>query len=205
MKKILSLILALVTALALVACGAAESGGEEPAPAGENEIAQLLAEGYTCTMSTGEEGKWKGIFQKEDDAQAIVKVVAAMSAEEYAEYEAIDWADEEAEAKTNAVLTKLSDVQVTNVSEMIPTQEELDAYIGMTLGDLELDGFENTGNTNYEGVYSFFYDGPVYCCTVDLAEGTIIEDMDNYSANDLRELVIGKVEYTGISSYILDD
>ena len=217
MKKLLTLILALALALSLAACG--ESAADEDAAAGgdattgedtalvmgDNEIADLLNEGYACVMSTAEEGKWQGIFQMEESYDTVYKVVAAMSAEEYAAYDAISFDDEEAEAKQNAVLTTLTDVTVTDITSMLPTQEELDAYVGKTLGDLEDDGFENTGNSNYEGVYSFYYDGPVYCCMVDLEEGTLIEDMDDYSANDLRELKIGKVEFMCLSSYILDD
>ncbi|MBQ0037440.1 MAG: hypothetical protein KBS74_02075 [Clostridiales bacterium] len=198
MKKLVSVVLALLMIAALAGCGAEKTE--------ENEITKLYSEGYQCTMSTATEGSWKGVFQKEDSYDTLYMVMAAMSAEEYEAYDAIPYDDEDADAQKEELLGKLSDVTVTDITDKIPTQEELDAYVGKTLGDLENDGFENTGYS-IDDKCLFSYDGPVYCCTVTLDESTkikTVEDLDNYSANDLRALKIAAVEFSGMSSMLLD-
>ena len=197
MKKLTAVLLALVMVLALAACGGKS--------AAENEITKLYDEGFECRATTACETEWRGLFMKEDSYDVIYKVIAPMTAKQYEAYSNIGFDDEKAEEKQRAILGALTDVTVEDVADMVPTQEELDAYVGKTIGDMETDGFENTGWTGEpETGYSFFYDGPVYYCLVTPAEGIVIEDMDDYSANDIRAMEIGAVEFLGISSYILD-
>ena len=198
MKKLTAILLALVMILALAACGSKQTSAG-------NEITDLVSQGYECRTWSADETQWRGLFMKEDSYDVIYKVVAPMTAKQYEEFDSIGFDDENAEEKQMAILGALTDVVVTDISDMVPTQEELDAYVGKTIGDMENDGFENTGwSGDEESGYSFYYDGPVYYCLVNLAEGTVITDMDDYSANDIRALEIGSVEFLGISSYILD-
>lgn len=196
MKKLTAIILALTMVLALTACGSQ--------PAAENEITKLVADGYTCMMTSCDEAQWRGVFMKEDNYDVIYKVVAPMSAKQYEDYCAIGWDDEKCEEKQMAILAVLTDVEVTDIADMVPTQEEMDVYVGKTLGDMEADGFENTGWTGEPGEgYSFYYDGPVYYCKVAPAEE--IGNIDDYSPNDILALEIASVEFMGISSRIMDE
>lgn len=197
MKKLTAALLALVMVLMLAACGSK--------PAAENEITNLYDEGFECRASCAYENEWRGMFIKEDSYDVVYKVVAPMTDKQYEEYNNIDYSDEKAEEKQLALLSTLPDVTVTDISDMIPTQEELDAYVGKTIGDLEDDGFYNSGWTGEPGMgYSLYYDGPVYYCMVNLPEGAVIEDMDDYSVNDIRALEIGSMEFLGLSGDILD-
>lgn len=194
MKKVTAILLMMILILALVGCGTVEDS--------ENEISKLMKEGYSCMMSSASEDMWKGIFYREGNYDTIYKVVADMSEKEYQAYNDADFNEE----IINGILFGLKNMTVTDISDIVPTQEEMNIYVGKTLGDLEKDGFENTGWLGEEetGINQFFYDGPVYYCKVTLAGGVVVEDMDEYSANDLRELEIGSVEFQGISSYLLD-
>lgn len=194
MKKVTAILLMIILILALVGCGTVEDS--------ENEISKLMKEGYSCMMSSASEDMWKGIFYREGNYDTIYKVVADMSEKEYQAYNDADFNEE----IINGILFGLKNVTVTDISDIVPTQEEMNIYVGKTLGDLEKDGFENTGWLGEEetGINQFFYDGPVYYCKVTLADDVVVEDMDEYSANDLRELEIGSVEFQGISSYLLD-
>ena len=195
MKKLAAIVLVLGMMLALAACGAAEA---------KNEIADLMDRGYECRGWSADETGWRGLFIKEDSYDVVYKAVAPMTAKQYEEYNGY-FDDEDAEEKQMAYVKTLTGVEVTDISDMVPTQEELDVYVGKTLGDMENDGFENTGWTGEpETGYSFYYDGPVYYCLVNLAEGTVITDMDDYSVNDIRALEIGSVEFLGISYGVLD-
>lgn len=202
-NRIFAAFLSLFMILSVSGCAGGNTS-DSSSNSSENGIASLLDQGYTCTMSSAEENQWKGVFQKEDSFDSVIKAVAAITDAQYEEYDAISFDDDQADAKTEAFLRSLEDVTVTDITGLIPSQEELDTYVGKTLGDLEQAGFENTGNTNLDGTYTFFYDGPVYCCKVDLKEGTVIEDMDDYSANDLKALEIGAMEFSGFSFGVLD-
>ena len=197
MKKLTATILLFVLILTLAACGITK-------PAAKNEITDLLDQGYECRGWTADETMWRGMFQKGDSYDEILKVTVPMTEKQYEEFNGY-FDDEDADAKQMTFLKTLTGVEVTDISDMVPTQEELDAYVGKTMGDMEADGFENTGWTGEPGMgYSLYYDGPVYYCLVTPAEGTVIEDMDDYSVNDIRAIEIGAVEFLGISSDILN-
>lgn len=203
MKKILSIILALALVFTLCSCGTEKK--EEPAAT--NEITELMADGYTIYMTSYDENRWNGVLAKyaENVPESFYKVKAQMTAEKYEEMSNIPWDAEDYDQLLSDFLGTLEVISSEDINSMIPSQEELDQYIGKTLGDLEDEGFENSGNSNWEGVCEFYYDGPVYSCTVGLKEGTIIENMDDYSVNDLKKLEIGSMNFTGLSYHILDE
>lgn len=202
MKKLITMLLAALMLLSLAACGSKAEDTPADDASDRNEITDLFDEGYICTLSSADETQWKGVFQQEESYDKIYMVTADMTAEKYEEFCNIDFDDEDA---LHAILGSLQNVTVTDITDMVPSQAELDAYVGKTIGDLEADGFESTGwSGDPEEGYSFFYDGPVYCCAVTPAEGSKVTNMDDYSANDIRALEIGAVEFQGLSGYILD-
>ena len=197
MKKLTAILLALVMVLVLAACGATKTEAK-------NEITDLLEQGYECRGWTGDETSWRGLFIKGDSYDEILKVTIPMTAEQYEEFNGFFEADD-GEEKQMAYLQTLTGVEMADISDLVPTQADLDAYVGKTMGDMENDGFYNSGWTGEPGMgYSFYYDGPIYYCLVTPAEGTVIEDMDDLSANDIRAIEVGAVEFLGISSSILD-
>ena len=137
MKKLTAVILLLIMVLALAACGITK-------PAAKNEITDLLDQGYECRGWTADETMWRGMFLKGDSYDEILKVTAPMTEKQYEEFNGY-FDDEDADAKQMAFLGTLTGVEVTDISDMVPAQEELDAYVGKTLGDMEADSFENTG------------------------------------------------------------
>lgn len=194
MKKFVSVLVSLIIVLALNGCGA------EKTPPQQNLITQLADEGYEYTMTSVTEESWKGVMEK--DGQYLL-VTAAMTPALYEDYNNIGFEDDY-DAQMLAFLGSLKDVTSEDITDRVPTQEELDRYIGMTMGELEEDGYEQTGYLGDEGLYSFFYDSDSYCLLVDPIEGTLIEDMDDWSVNDLRGLEIGGVTFLGFSGGILD-
>lgn len=195
MKKLVSVLMTLIIILAANGCGA------EKTPPQQNLIMQLADEGYERTMSSASEECWKGLMEK--DGQSLL-VSAPMTAALYEVYDSISFLDDDYEEQMLAFLGTLKDVTCEDLTETIPTQEEWNLYIGKTLGELEEDGYEQTGYLGDEGVYSFFYDSDSYCLLIDPIESTLIEDMDDWSVNDLRGLEIGGVTFLGFSGGILD-
>lgn len=200
MKRILTVLLIVLMIFTFAACGSPDDSGNTAA---KNEITGLFDQGYVCTANSADETIWKGIFQPEDSFETVYVVTAPITADDYEAYTQIDFDDEDG---VKAFLGALTDVNVQDITDMLPTQDDLDALVGKTFGDLENEGFESTGWSGDPDMgYSFYYDGPVYCCSVTPAEGTVIEDMDDYSANDIRALEIGSVEFIGVSGALLDN
>lgn len=196
MKKLSAVITAAVVLVLFAACG------EKAETAKENAVTELLDQGYAMTSISADETVWKCLLQKEDNPDTVYVGKAPLTSEKYEKYAAIEFDDTEG---LRGFVAGLEDVTVTDLSDRIPTQEALDAYVGKTVGELEDDGFENSGNITTEDGCELFYDGPEYSCTVTIADGTVIEDWDDYSPNDIRALIIGAVTYTGISPYLLDN
>ena len=194
MKKLISVLMSLIIILTLSGCGA------EKTPPQQNLIMQLADEGYEYTMTSVTEEFWKGLMEK--DGQYLL-VTAAMTPALYEDYNNIGFEDDY-DKQMLAFLGALKDVTSEDITDRVPSQEELDRYIGMTMGELEKEGYEQTGYLGDEGVYSFFYDGDSYSLLIDPVEGTLIEDMDDWSVNDLRGLEIGGVTFLGFSGSILD-
>lgn len=203
MKKFFSILVAVALMFAFTACGT--SGTSGTIEKGDNAIAELYDNGYDCVMSSCTENVWKGVFQKDGSFDEILLAVANMTDEEYKMYDMISFDNEDYEDQHIAIVTSVEDVEITDVTDKVPSQEELDEFVGKTISELEEAGFENMGYTGDEdGVYTFFYEGPVYCVDVGLEDGVLIEDIDDYSANDIRELVIGSMTFTGLSNKFLD-
>lgn len=192
MKKLTAMLLSMLLVLSLAGCGAQES----------NEITALFKEGYRPSNSSADETAWSGIFQKSDSWSSVYFVTAAMTAEQYAALMDLDF-EEGDEEKAKALFSQLTNVTVTDITEKVPSQEELASYIGRTMGELEAAGFTKTGDVGDETGYSFYYNGPTYNFSVSPTE--TIENLDNYSENDLRALTIGSVEFLGFSSQFLDE
>ena len=187
MKKIVITIIAIIMACALAACGS-----NEPA-ADQNEIAELFAnEEYSSCMSSCSEGVWKGVFQKDEYAEVIL-AEAKMSDEQYEAYEAIDFADDDAEAQQQAIIFAVQDVTITDVTDKVPTQDVLDSWIGKTCADLEEAGFYESGNTSDEEKgLEIYYNGPDYCVALGFKNSKEL-NIDDLSANDIRALKITSV------------
>lgn len=215
MKKQLAKLLAALLALAmLTGCGTAKndtpaaSTGDSSAPSegalGTNEIADLMNQGLSLVMSSRENGVLNALYT-DDEMTVACKVTAPVTDEEDQAlsdaYEAEDPVFAEA-----TIMTNLTDVTVTDISDKFPTQEALDAaYIGKTLGELEDEGYENTGWFGDEGDYAFFYDGPMYSISVGLQEGAVTGSLDDYSQNDLRAMEIASVTFDSFSYRILEE
>ncbi len=197
MKKTISLILAIALVFALAACG------EPPVEENNGEVAKLFADGYSVVMLSCDEESLAALFQKDNSYEAVYKIKAKLTPAQYAQYSEAS-ASEDSEKDVAEFLKGLDGVTVIDITSAVPTEEMLSQYKGMTFGELENEGFERSGYSGDEGIYVFFYDGPLYSVMVSPEDGVLIEDMDDYSENDIRALKIGGVEFCGFSFDILE-
>lgn len=203
MKKFTVIMMAIVMTLAMTI--SMTSCGAEPANKGDNEIAKLIDEGWDSVMSSCTEGVYKAVFTKDGSYDSVMHVEAKMSKEQYEAYEDIDFADDDAEDRQMEIITSIADVTVTDITDKVPTQEEMDKYVGKKVKDLENDGFENSGNSSDPdtGVVTFYYDGPEYCVEIGFDKELKL-DLDDLSTNDIRDLTIASVRMTALGSNFVD-
>lgn len=208
LRRIAAIALTLVLAFALTACGGNSSDNVpgETTEFGTNAIAEMLNQGYEIAQMNCDETMWRATLTKDGSWDVVYLAKAKMTADLYAKYDGISFDDEDYDAKRLAFVTYLEDATVTDISDRVPAQAELDKlYIGKTMGDLEAEGFENTGYSSDPDTLDtkFYYDGPSYCITVAPELGTKI-DMEDMSNNDIRKLVIASVQFQCLSEGAMD-
>ena len=191
------LISAIILTLAFTAAGC---GQPQPGP-----IQKLLDDGYVCRMSTSNGNEWQGVFEKEDRAEPIYKVHADMSKRQLKALMKTDFMDEDFEEQRNAVIATFRDVTITDISDLVPDQQQLDSFAGMTLGQLEAAGFEYNGYMGDEdkAFYQFTYTNHEYEILVTLGD-VRIPDIFDIHVSELRDTPISKAEFYCISSHVIE-
>lgn len=203
MKKILALALVFTMLFTLSACGDLENANLTGSALGKNEIAKALDEGYEIVMSScyPNDKIWKGIFQKDGSYEDMMILTADITMEQYEKLESIEWNDEKADEKRATVYGLLSNVQKIDISGFVPSEEELNSYIGMTLKEFEESGFENSG---YTGDNFLFYDGTIYSVIVEMDRHGVKKAFEKFNSKDYKKVKVKSVEFTGFAPDFLD-
>lgn len=96
----------------------------------------------------------------------------------------LDYGDEEYDAKANALLMDIEIEDCVDYTEILPTQDELDSYIGRQVLDLVEDGFEVTGYGFSEDKNVIFLDKNMmsYTAKVQLSEDFEVDSEFEYDA-----------------------
>ena len=118
-----------------------------------------------------------------------------MTPEVYAALDALDFLGDDYEEKAKEILAPLEIFSVTNLSEGIPTKDELKALVGKTGQALLDDGWTVWGWDLETLEYRMYHD--VYTFTV-LFEGDAEVTEDTDGEEILPQLVVKSVKYDGI-------
>ncbi len=204
MKKVISLLLALVMICSFCACGTKE---EQKPEVKANALTEILDKGFSMRGYVYDaDGGFKALILKETgegeyDYSEVYKAEAPLTQADCDALDAIPWDAEDCDEQKIAYLSGLSDMTVTDITQFVPTQADCDALVGKTFGELEDMGFYNSGWTQTDDgtSYDFYYDGPIFYGRFSLPEDVKIANMDDYSENDIRALTIGGVEFLGLS------
>lgn len=193
MKKTIALISALVMVFALCACGDYVN----------EEIAALYDAGYTDSMSTCGEESIAVLFVNEA-GDSYKKMTAPVSSSQYEAYNEIDVADEDYAEQLKSFYCSFENATVEDISDRIPGDEELQQYVGMTVGELEALGFERVGYSCYEDGCEIYFENATYDCTAEIKDSGEITDLDELSGDDVRALVVESVSFTGFAWGVLE-
>lgn len=193
MKKLISLTLALAFVLAFAACSK-----ETPVNA---DIKAYFDQGYEVGMTTSSGDKWSGILQKDN---SYVKISSAITKQQQEAFNELDFSDADYAKKEQALITSLVDATIEDLSSQVPSQDELDTYVGKTLGEMEEAGWENIGTLADDDEYVVTLDGPVYQINVTVSDDVDLSNLDNYSPNQINEFKIATAEFVGFAWGILE-
>lgn len=203
MKKIINLLLVLLTVSCLCACSNATTNSEDK-PVEKNEVASLYEQGYDVTQSSFMENKWVAIYEKDFSMNDAYKVELDMDQETFDKLFELDTFDEEGQKQYREIIESLPGCVITSMNDLLPSEDEFDKYVGKTILDLENDGYERTGYTYDDDGCIFFLEGQKYALYVTVDEVITYETIDDYSENDIRALTIKSVECNGFSYKIFD-
>ena len=205
MKKTFVFVLAIVMLFALSACGPKDANFTGSViDNNKSEITKAFDEGYESMMSSVEDNVFRAVLQKDGAFEDILLVVGEMTDEQYEEYRDLDWSEEDDLEKIKAILGNMTNVRSKVIFDLVPSQEELDSYIGKSIAELEDLGFENSGYIDSEINHTYFYDGTLYSINVVVDKGDITEEYDNLTREDFEKIIIESVEFQGFSYRLLD-
>ena len=109
---------------------------------------------------------------------------------------ALDWDDPQYDQKYGELTGPLQVVQIVNLTENVPTQQEMDALVGKTGKQLFDDGWYNSG-WNLETM-EFYMTHGAYSYII-VFDGTVT-DYESFEDKDIEKLVVKSVAFDGIGN-----
>ena len=208
MKKILSILLALAMMLSFAACGT-QTGSLTASVLPDDSLDTLnkiVKQGFETVGTQMVENIYVQNLVNADGAEYVV--VVKILPDQLDKVQSIDFFDENATQKYLEIVGDNVIEDTLSISDVVPDQDYFDAvYKGTTIADFELEGAEMTGYSGIDGEYSFDFSDDFYDYSVELEEGTKLEDLDDMDLFDaaIQDLKIGKITCRGLSFRFMDN
>ena len=123
------------------------------------------------------------------------RAVAEMPTETFDAYMALDFSDEQYDEKAQALRGDLAITRIEDLNQAVPTQEQLDALVGKTFGELLEDGWMFDGYNFEEMIFTGNHDISMYELTM---EGEAPADYADFTDEDLADLKVVSAKYCGL-------
>ena len=189
-----------MAAIAFTACGSQDGGGGGSDSGDEASVDSLKTVGDIIALESEE----KQIAVYDESVVCAFRIgdtyyraKAAISPETSQAYYKIDFMDDDYEEQQNAILSPLEIDEIENLSDQIPGQDELDAFVGNTGQELMDEGWTFAGH-NLESMEFWMHHGPFeYTVTFD---GEVAEaDYESFSdEEDTKDMTVKSVVYSGL-------
>lgn len=137
----------------------------------------------------------KYVMAFEQDGQ-YYQAIAAATPEVFDAVTSLDWDDPEYNQKLTDIVGPLEVIEIKNLSELIPAQEELDKLVGKTIQDLIDEGWWNSGWNLEDKIVYMGHEYFMYNVHFDEE----IEDPASFDEEDLGPLVITAVEFSSMDN-----
>ena len=200
MKKTIAVLLACLMAMSLLTgCGAGTAPAAASAASGTSEAETPSFQTIGDVLSYEEnrqyaydENYYVYVFEKDG---TCYRAVAELTAEVSEALNGLDILNENHDEKMAEIVSPLEISRLENLTEQMPSQEELDALVGKTGQELLDDGWTSGGYNLDEG--EFWLNKGAYAYTVTFNETVEqTEDFDEYEA--IGPLTVKSVVCTGI-------
>lgn len=201
MKKMLVLLLAIVMLLGVVGCGSASTSGGKVAPEKIKTLGDAFK--YTDEAYYGFGYEYFVYVFKESEDGDFYRAIAEFSEELYEKSEEIDFDDEKREEKIHELYKDVPVFKVENLSAGIPSQKELDKYIGKTGADLLNEGFITSGYALGDESSDFWMSKGVYTYAVTF--DIVLNSEGDFNEEEvIKDAKILSVKYEMLSSAATD-
>lgn len=129
----------------------------------------------------------------------IYRAIAQMPSEVSEAIFDLDWEDPDYERKEQELVSPLKVISIDNLTEAVPSQEEMDELIGKTGAQLFEEGWYNSGWDLYdkENPVFFMTFGPY---SFDMVMTGDIPDPENFEEEDINSMIVKSVTFQSISN-----
>lgn len=193
MKKALTLILASALVISLLAACAGGAGGTSAFATIGEAMASEEAEELQYGAANG-----TFVYAYRMDG-VYYRLIAPMTEKEYNDYLGLDFADPKFEANRDAILASLKVERCENLSEKMPSEDDLKKYVGKTGGDLLDEGWTTGSFDSYEAKIWMYYELFSYIVVFD---GEIEYSDDLNIEEAIRDLKVKSVTLDGLGDAI---
>jgi len=166
----------------------------------KSKIEQLIDKGYQLDSTCGSSvGLRKGSEELEDFIILTFDVSQAIQ-------EKIDNLDFFSDSYWDDLIdlyAKCEVVDETNCMEYLPSNQDVQKYVGLTLVELKREGFDECGSISDETGVIYDMDNGYYCIKIKMDPKLNYETINNYSYNEILKTKIVEVEVAGLSMDIV--
>ena len=183
--------LILIVAAALTACGSSGKNDNTPASGDYKTLGDIIKTANAEEQQSGYTEKHFVYAYKQNDT--FYRAIVVLSDDDSAKLNALDVLDEDYETKKTELISAMTIDRIENLSEMVPSQDELDKWVGKTGKDLFDAGWYNSGWNLNDMVFWMDY-GPFQYDVV--MEGEV-KDPENFEDADIEPLIVKSVTFNG--------
>ena len=208
MKNTIALLLTLVLLATFVSCGGAAPKTSAEVDLGAwktvGDVQKIEKENDSWGYGENENGEIKYVEVFEYDGTTY-RIFADLSREVYDAMDALDFFDEQREEKMNKILAVVPVTLAEDMTKYIPTEEDLQAYVGKTGQELLDDDFWFNGYWLDDDQH-FFMCHDLWALEVYFNEHIDVSDnMDDFDEEEaIRNLTVKKMVFTGFSDRATD-
>lgn len=161
-------------------------------------VKKLLDNGYRVTATNGQNEVLKMILSN-DERISFFQLDACLNNEQQKQFVGLDPFKENYEQELQNFLLSIEQIKIRDISDLIPAQDDLDVYVGKTIGDLTENGFERAGWEGSGQRFFFIYSNTVYECRVKVEDAADIKDPELLQEAEISAMIIKSVEFMDLS------